>query len=133
MHNPSGKKRPRKLNIKGSDSISWRFSEVDLGGEWGWNKLSDGSRKDIVSKLGVFEKMNWDEIIRQGSHPIQVEKVIKDAKDRLREINRDDIDELMSFRISGKRRLWCINRSNIMHVLWWDPGHKVCPSAKHGT
>ena len=48
----------------------------------------------------------------QGSHPVPTARVIKDAQDRLRAIKRDDIDELMSFRISGKRRIWCIRNAS---------------------
>ena len=42
------------------------------------------------------------------------------------EIQQDDIDKLMSFRIAGKKRVWCIQDRNIMRVLWWDPQHEIC-------
>ena len=52
------------------------------------------------------------------------------ARDRLAEIGQDDLDELMSFRITGESRVWCIQDSAIMRVLWWDPHHGVYPIEK---
>jgi hypothetical protein len=87
----------------------------------------------VIAKLHSFEKMNWEDIIRSGSHPIEVQKCDRTARERLLKIQQDDIDELMSFRISGKKRVWCIRDNNIMRVLWWDPNHEICPSLKAHT
>ena len=48
-------------------------------------------------------------------------------------IRQDDVDELMSFRLDSRGRVWCIQTGNIMRVLWWDPNHEVCPSFKKHT
>ena len=77
--------------------------------------------------------MNWDKIMKQGSHPIESRDLIKQARERLEDIKQDDADYLMSFRITGKSRVWCIPDRNIMRVLWWDPNHSVCPAPKKHT
>ena len=69
----------------------------------------------------------------RGSHLIRLDRLIPKARKRLREIKEDDLDELMSFRISSKERVWCIQSENIMRILWWDPRHEVCPSQLKGT
>lgn len=111
--------------------LAWRFSGCDIGGPFAWTGLQHGEPfREVIDRLHQFERMNWEDIIRTGSHPIQVNKCDKAAQDRLVELKQDDLDELMSFRITGRRRVWCIRDNNIMRVLWWDPEHSVCPSLK---
>lgn len=86
-----------------------------------------------MEKLQEFEKKNWDEITRSGSHPIAVSRIEKQAQNRLREIDKDDVDELMSFRLSGARRVWCVRQLSVMKVLWWDPNHEIRPAPRRRT
>jgi len=37
-------------------------------------------------------------------------------------------DALVSLRLSGKERVWGILQENALLLLWWDPGHEICPS-----
>ena len=86
-----------------------------------------------MEKLHEFETKNWAEIRRTGSHPVPIKNLAKVARDRLATIRQDDLDELMSFRVTGKERVWCVKARNIMRVLWWDPDHTVCPAPKKYT
>jgi hypothetical protein len=131
--NPQPIKRPkwRDPEIDGLP-LAWRFSGCDRGGPFSWAELTD-KFKEAIERLHEFETKSWDEIIRSGSHPIAVSDIEKPARDRLVQIKQDDIDELMSFRIDGKKRIWCIKDGNIMRVLWWDPEHAVCPAPKRHT
>lgn len=132
---PRPEKSPKaKYPIIHDGPLCWRFSECDHTGTWAWSNLSDPDRyKEVVERLHKFEKMHWSEIISSGSHPVQVADLIKPAQDRLQELHKDDIDELMSFRIDGTKRVWCIQTQNVMRVLWWDPDHEICPSPKKYT
>jgi hypothetical protein len=130
LQNPQPIKRPKSKDpeIDGSP-LAWRFSGSDNAGPYSWAALEHGAPfKEVMDRLHEFETKTWEEIIRTGSHPIEVYKCEKPAKNRLEEIKQDDIDELMSFRVSGKKRVWCIKDRNIMRVLWWDPEHEVCPA-----
>jgi hypothetical protein len=131
---PAPVKRPKIVDppIHGAP-LAWRFSGCDRAGPFGWDGLAHGEPfKEVMDRLHAFEKMSWDDIIKTGSHPIEIYKCEKVAKDRLVAIEQDDTDFLMSFRISGKKRIWCIQDRNVMRVLWWDPEHGVCPSGlKH--
>ena len=86
-----------------------------------------------MEQLHEFERMNWNTIIGQGSHEIERRRLAKQARDRLERIGQDDVDYLMSFRVTGRQRVWCICDRNIMRVLWWDPNHSVCPALKRHT
>jgi hypothetical protein len=121
------------LRIDG-ESLAWRFSSSDKGGTWAWTNLNQPEEhKRVIERLHEFEKKNWDEIIKTGSHPIPVGGLTPPARVRLTEIEQDDIDELFSLRVNGVNRVWCIRDCNIMKVLWWDLDHEVCPSEKRHT
>ncbi len=131
--------RPQKLpksrdpEINGAP-LAWRFSGCDRAGPFSWDELAHGPPfAEVLARLHEFERMNWDEIVKTGSHPIEVHKCEKAARDRLSDIKQDDTDHLMSFRITGKKRVWCIQDRNIMRILWWDPEHQVCPAHLKNT
>lgn len=133
---PQPQKHPKaQFRIDSHSPIAWRFSESDRGGNWAWTKLEDSNKfKKVIERLQEFERKNWNEIISSGSHPIAVGHIVKSARNRLQKIKMDDIDELMSFRLSGKERVWCIRQlNNIMTVLWWDPHHEICPAQERHT
>ncbi|MEM8571130.1 MAG: hypothetical protein AAGG56_09505 [Pseudomonadota bacterium] len=115
--------------IEGSGPLSWRFSICDRGGPFCW-ELSPENAKQIMIRLAEFEAKTWAQIESTGSHRIECHRLQKAARDRLMEIGQDDQDELMSFRISGACRVWCIPDKSIMRVLWWDPEHQVYPTER---
>lgn len=126
-------KIPAQFDLHRS-TLSWRFSNGDRSGNWAWTNLRDAVQyKRVIERLQEFESKNWNEIIVTGSHPIAVGDLVKSARSRLQQLKRDDIDELMSFRLSGGERVWCIRESNVMKVLWWDPHHEICPAHKRHT
>ncbi len=117
-----------------SSSISWRFSRADKGGPFAWSDLAEPAvYKAVMERLHCFETMCDREIGESGSHAIPLSSLSKDAQRRLEEIQQDDVDALMSFRINGPARVFCIREREVMRVLWYDPDHLVCPSAKRHT
>jgi hypothetical protein len=79
--------------------------------------------------------MTWQEILSatggrshgNNSHNISVSELIKEARDRLAEINLDDVDELFSLRLEGKIRIWGMLDNDVLKILWYDPKHEICP------
>jgi hypothetical protein len=132
---PILKKQPRSDEPSKAEQLrAWRFSSHDTGGPWAWTNLDDpAEHKRVVEQLQRFEQMSWDAIKKQGSHLIQRDRLEKRARDRLQEIKQDDLDELMSFRLTGTQRVWCIKGGEIMKILWWDPDHEVYPVSKKHT
>lgn len=127
-----GAKKPKAGDpIIGGSPLAWRFSGRDGGGPFSWAVLADGGKyKSVCERLHEFETKTWNEILEAGCHPIEVSRLSKEAKSRLAEIERDDLDELMSFRIQGAERVWAVQERNIMRILWWDPTHQVYPTLK---
>lgn len=111
--------------------LCWRYSSADRNGPWAWTALTDPDKyKKVQELLHEFEGLNWQQIIETGSHPIQQNCFSKDAQNRLAAIKLDDLEEMMSFRLEGDMRVFCIRDKNLMHVFWYDPKHEVCPSLK---
>ena len=133
---PQPNKHPKTQNpIDFYSPIAWRFSDSDRDGKWAWTNLEDPKKfKKVIKRLQEFETKNWNEIISSGSHRVAVGDIVKLAMKRLQELKKDDVDELFSFRLSGKERVWCIRQlNNVMNVLWWDPHHEICPAPKRHT
>jgi hypothetical protein len=77
--------------------------------------------------------MTWQEHYKNGSHLVKIVKILPSMQKRLIEIEKEDLDELYSLRLSGKKRIWGIKESNILWLLWWDPNHEICQSAPKNT
>lgn len=125
-------KEVRLISRQPDRKPSWRFSTVDRQGPFSWPKEADKQMK-IIDKLHSFDGMEWSEIEGSSHHSIAIESLSKEAKERLATIKLDDIDELFSFRLGGKGRIFCIRDNNVAKLLWDDPNHKVCLSTKKHT
>ena len=80
-----------------------------------------------------YESMTLSELRQARNHPVAQGDLSHKARRRLQEIGLDDLEELWSFRVDARKRLWCIRERNIYALLWWDPLHQVCPSNKQHT
>ena len=63
----------------------------------------------------------------------KVAKIVPEMQKRLCDLEKEDLDELYSLRLSGKKRIWGIKESNLLWFLWWDPEHEICPSLLKNT
>ena len=115
---------------------SWRVSRMELADPYGWQKLTIEEARRVIIRLGHFESMTWNEILvgaNKQNHSVSIDGLSKEARNRLEELQLDDLDELLSLRISGEERVWGILQEGVVLVLWWDPEHRVCPSLKKHT
>ncbi len=86
-----------------------------------------------MKKLINFESMTWGEIDRNGkSHLMPLDKIEKKARERLKERELDD-QELYSFHLSARERIWGIREIDAYYIIWWDPEHTVYPVQKKHT
>jgi len=128
---PRGIKKAEKANI---EKVSWHLRVIDRDGPFGWDNVDcKETIWEIIEKLSKFEKLMWPEILNRNNHPIHISRLCSEAKRRLKEIGQEDIDELISFRLNGKKRLWGIRELNVLKILWWDPNHLVCLSPQRHT
>jgi len=119
---------PRSSN---DENPSWRFTKLELVDPFGWHTINTALLHSIREKLQDFESMTWNQILVVGKkfhHSIKVCDVAKDARERLKYLRLDDIEELVSLRISGSKRIWGIRQGGVLLLLWWDPDHQICTS-----
>jgi hypothetical protein len=116
--------------IEDGHPLAWRFSDTDPEGPFAWAGLVDAKLREVIDKLAEFEGKPWNEITATGSHSIPTNALCKAARNRLVKIQKDDLDELLSLRLSGSNRVWCERRGHILRVLWWDGEHQVYPVEK---
>jgi hypothetical protein len=86
-----------------------------------------------------MERLSWTEVRAMMAHGqrrgdnkhkfIPIEHLCGDAQRRLVELQLDDFDQLFRFRLGNMERLWGVVEGGVFYPVWWDPQHKVCPSA----
>lgn len=136
---PSSNKTPRIASDPDSfnkKNPAWRVSNIQFIDPFGWHNLNFQEIDYIKQKLSDFETMTWNQIFvkaQKQNHSVYIDQLSKEARDRLDELNMNDIDQLHSLRLSGKERVWGVLDQGIFNLLWWDPQHLVCPSKKKGT
>ena len=116
--------------------LSWHVSLMETVDPFGWHAVDRDKAVQILQKLGNFETQTWNNLIIEGkknNHSVLIEDLCKAARDRLTQLNQDDIEALVSLHLSGKERIWGIRDKYIFKILWWDPDHQVCPSPKKHT
>lgn len=106
---------------------------MEMCDPFGWHQVDGASLFSIREKLRNFETMTLGQILGRNHHRVSVELLCKDARDRLEALHLDDVEELLSLRLTGIERVWGILEHNIIILLWWDPKHLVCPSLKKNT
>ncbi len=110
---------------------AWRISLLEMCDPYGWHKLEKDKLEEIRLKLSDFETQTWNEILlisKKHNHSISVEDLSKEARKRLAERKLDDLEEVISLRLSGKERVFGVRQEIALTLLWWDPNHEVCPS-----
>lgn len=124
---PAGKTPAQAPVSTQHEKPSWRFSMLDRGGRWGWDKATSSHLALIHQKLCDFETMTMQELFgdRKAHKAIPTEDLRHAVRSRLTELGRDDETSLVEFRLGYSERLFGIRRANVIYVLWWDPEHDV--------
>ena len=115
---------------------SWRFSLADIQEDspWKWPSPNDPRFNEIYVKLLSFEKMTISQLFGgHNNHRVSVDKICSDAQKRLKQINLNDYEELVSIRLNGAQRIWGVEERGIISVIWDDKFHQVYPSKKFKT
>jgi hypothetical protein len=110
----------------------FRAEQMDLSGPFCWT-LDPSQIQEVFQKIFDTQKLTWQDLRNNGSHFVNKLDLCTEAQKRLILIQKEDLDQLFSLRITGRKRIWDIKEGNILWLLWWDPDHKVCPSHKKHT
>ena len=120
-----------KLSNIDALEFKWRSESGDFDGQWGWQSVKiDYLFRKIIPKLQYFETMKWGSLGGNGCHFVKFDQLCQPAQKRLPELEKEDICELYSLRLSGKERIWGYRDGAHLNLLWWDPSHEVCPFEK---
>jgi uncharacterized ubiquitin-like protein YukD len=111
----------------------FRADQMDQEGRWGWHHFDSLEMQELLQKIFESQKLSWQDLRNNKSHLVNKENLCPDAQKRLIQIQKDDLDQLFSLRLTGRKRIWGIKDGNILWLLWWDPNHEVCPSQKKHT
>ena len=98
---------------------------------YGWNVVDSAKLDDIRIKLSQLEGKTWNAILvgdKHRNHTVTTNDISKVARERLAAMNLDDLEELVSLRLSGAERVWGYRIGFVLHLMWWDPHHEICPS-----
>lgn len=109
---------------------------MELVDPFGWHILDAAKLDEIREKLSQFEAKSWNDILvaeKHRNHTVSANEICKDARDRLAALRLDDIDQLISLRLTGAGRVWGFRIGLVLHLLWWDPDHLVYPSPLRNT
>lgn len=113
-----------------SHHLRLSLRKLDFEGPFGWGRASAEDFCAALKRLRELEGLAWREILNhqgRNNHPIQVSRLTSDAQDRLRELREEEYDELYSFRVTGRYRIWGIRVDQTCFLLWYDPNHLVYP------
>ena len=127
----------------GERLMEWSRDEADVEGSWSWGPrscLDDAWVETLHPFLREYAKKTWFQIEsertkgRRGTRvpkhfAYSVTSICQEAQDRLVELEKDDVDSVFRFRLSGRRRFYGLLREHVFMVLWWDPEHNVYPTA----
>lgn len=136
INNPKTEKIPRHLDpYIDQNKVFWSFSIYDSLINFPGIGTRDFSFSVIANYFCDCEKRTWADIERnhKRDHSIEISKLAKFARERLVEIQQDDIDHLWSIHVNGLFRIWGIRDHSLLKVIWLDPNHKICPSNKRNT
>ncbi len=111
----------------------FRAEQIDRAGPWGWDHFDSSLIQEVFQKIFDCQKLTWQDLRNNGSHFVDREGLCTDAQKRLIQLQKEDLDQLFSLRLTGRKRIWGIKEGNILWLLWWDPNHEVCPSHKKHT
>jgi hypothetical protein len=134
LFNPTESKTP-KIGVAPTEHSlpDFKSEQMDMDGPWGWKHFDSMQLQELFQKVFECQKLTWQDLRNNGSHLVNREDLCSEAQKRLTEIQKEDLDQLFSLRLTGRKRVWGIKEGNILWLLWWDQNHEVCPSHKKNT
>ena len=112
------------------------MASLDLSGPFPWHVLERSKLLEIWRKLADFERLTWQQILvdqNYRNHRVYFERLSSQARKRLEELGFDQVESLVSLRLSSRERVWGLLELATLTLLWWDPEHRVCPATLRHT
>jgi hypothetical protein len=113
----------------------WRLHNLRLAQPFGWADISREDMLGVIERLRALETMTWNEILvgaKKQNHTLASNEICKEAQVCLA-TDWQGADEVVSVRVTGRKRVWGIRENGVLYLLWWDPTHAVYPVEKKNT
>lgn len=84
---------------------------MEMVDPFGWHSIDADKLQDIRAKLAGIEGSTWKDILvrdNKYNHIVGVDKICREAQDRLHALHLDDTDSLVSLRLAKSERIWGI-------------------------
>lgn len=117
----------------------WRFDLIDRDGKFAFDlSRNDFQHREVLQKLMDYGGMTWREIDNQRHdknkskhHYLNPELLSAEAWARIKARRlEDDTDAIFSFAFRNLLRIVGLRQGAEFYVIWYDPKHEFCPSAK---
>lgn len=115
---------------------SWRIAKMEFCDPYGWHSLDAAMLSEIREKLKNFETMTWAQILianKKHNHSVSVADLEAPARKQLIDSGQTNIEQVVSLRLTGTQRVWGVLDRGVLHLLWWDPNHQICPAIPKHT
>jgi hypothetical protein len=115
---------------------SWRLSNLRMKAPFGWDAIDRDDMKQVIAHFKSLESMTWSDILvasRKHNHHCDVARMSRNAQACIEEDWQGGVDDVLTIRLTNKKRVWGILEGAIVYLLWWDPEHDVYPSLKKNT
>ncbi len=122
------------------------FQFADRATQHAWKfKPTEGDAPALVDFICEMARLTWAEIeaqrigeqggYRKRNHSQEIRRLTAAAQKDLMKRRLPEMfdDTMFRFRVSGQQRLWGFRKSNVFHIVWWDPRHQVYPTEKSHT
>lgn len=103
---------------------------------FGWDAIDRDDMKQVVAHFKALESMRWNDIFvaaRKHNHHCDVGGMSREAQTCIEEDWQGGADDVLTIRLTNKKRVWGILEGPVVYLLWWDPDHDVYPSLKKHT
>ena len=108
------------------------FQYLCLDGTFGWRHVDGEDLIAAIRALIDFTGRLWKESLTDSNrhyHFVSVDEISGPASSEL----LHSIEELLSIRVSSRKRIYGYRENFTLHILWWDPMHQVYPVPKKYT
>lgn len=127
--------------------VDFNLNKKDIEDNWSWGlariKLEDDYESIIKPFLERTREIKWGDIEAEtytpstrGStsktkhHHNYITALEEEIKIRWLELELEH-DQVFTFRIDGKKRLWGFRTINSFSLIWWDPKHEIYYGKKY--
>ena len=121
-----------------SKPFRWAADQIDHEhvGQWDW-RLAPKEARDLLDLLAQMSGMTWAEVknlktnsksrTRQLHHYQDLGSLCAAAQRRFEELEIQT-EEVFRLRHGNLCRIWGYEDNAIFRIVWYDRGHKVCPT-----